>query len=232
MKSFKPENITDIFFDLDHTLWDFEKNSAMAFQMIIHDSFPEIEVDDFINRYVPINREYWLRYQNNLISQADLRLGRLRSTFETFGIRPGNSELERLSEQYITLLPNNNHLFEGAKEVLAYLNDQYRLHIITNGFSQVQSKKLENSGIASYFQTVTDSENAGYKKPDSRIFEFAIQQARTQFSSSLMIGDCIDADVKGALSCGMDAIWFAPDITDDATSTLKISNLIQLKNYL
>ncbi|NMH29602.1 YjjG family noncanonical pyrimidine nucleotidase [Flavobacterium silvaticum] len=225
-------NITDVFFDLDHTLWDFERNSAIAFEQVLAERFPEIPVEDFLEIYIPINREYWLRYQRNEVSQQELRLGRMRSSFAKLGVLLNDSELEEISNRYIELLPSNNHLKPNALELLEYLKPKYKLHIITNGFASVQQKKLENSGIAPYFATVTDSERAGFKKPDKRIYEFALNDAKTVSAQSVMIGDCPEADVAGALNCGMSAIWFDPEEKVTPDGLCHIRDLSEIKNYL
>src|SRR5690606_4608415 len=109
-------------------------------------------------------------------------------------------------EEYIELLPQYNNLFEGTVEVSEYLKPKYSLHIITNGVQE--TGKLKNADIFHYFDTITNAEMAGCKKPDSRIFEYALKAAKAEKKHSVMIGDCIEADVQGALNCGLDAIYF------------------------
>lgn len=223
--------IKDVFFDLDHTLWDFEKNSALAFEAVLSSHLPQVDIRDFLEIYVPLNVAYWEKYRNDEITQTELRLGRLRDTFLTLDFSIADEEIEFLSVEYIRVLPQYNYLFDGADEVLTYLKSKYRLHIITNGFEQVQQKKIANANIAHYFTTVTNSEMAGVKKPNPQIFEHALQLAGATRQSSIMIGDCIDADVRGALNCGLDAILFCgPETSYDGIKCVR--HLSEIKNYL
>lgn len=228
-----PENgITDIFFDLDHTLWDFERNSALAFAAVFEKNKVNLPLDDFLSHYVPINHAYWHRYQSGALSKQELRYGRLRDAFALMGYNASQQELHNCSEDYMDLLPSNNHLFEGTLDVLAYLSQRYRLHIITNGFSQVQVRKIEGSGIGHYFSTITDSDKAGVKKPDSKIFSYALQAAGTRHANALMIGDSLEADVLGAIDCGIDAIYCNFSGADAPRGVRQIRNLLELKKLL
>ena len=225
--------ITDVFFDLDHTLWDFEKNSALTFAKILKDNHVPVDYSRFVENYVPINHEYWELFREEKITKEELRFGRLQKTFESLGVAVEQSLIEILSEEYLTVLPKNNHLFEGAFEILEYLQSKYNLHIITNGFQDVQNHKIKNSNLTPFFKTITNSESAGVKKPNPGIFEFALQQANTTKEQSVMIGDCIDADVKGALNFGMDAILFCQNNTITIDENIKkIHHLLDLKSYL
>ena len=201
-------NITDVFFDLDHTLWDFDKNSEMAFDRIFKNRFPEIKIQDFIAKYAPINQECWKLYQNDKITHLELRYNRLKFSFDALNIDISDENINQIANDYIELLTDNNHLFDGAIEVLDYLRPKYRLHIITNGFANVQDKKINNALLSGYFQTITNSELAGVKKPNSIIFDYAVNVAKASKQNSVMIGDCLDADVNGALNAGLDAIFF------------------------
>lgn len=223
--------ITDIFFDLDHTLWDFERNSALAFEAILGEHFSEVNLHDFLQIYVPLNFEYWERYRKDEISQQELRIGRIRDTFQKLNIAITSDEIEILSEAYIENLPKYNHLFDGAFDLLDYLKANYKLHIITNGFEIVQGRKIDNSKIGHYFTTITNSEMAGVKKPNPIIFEHALKISGANKSQSIMIGDCIDADIRGALNFGMDAILFCvPDVSYDGIK--HVNHLSEIKNYL
>ena len=171
-------------------------------------------------------------YQVDKISQDELRYKRLKDSFDVLNYNISDNDIHQMAIDYITYLPENNLLFEGAKEVLDYLNSKYKLHIITNGFADVQYKKLKNSGIADYFISVTNSEMAGVKKPNPKIFEYALTQANVEKQNSIMIGDCIDADVIGALNFGIDAIFFNENKIDVPSNIKQVNHLIELKNYL
>ncbi len=225
-------NITDIFFDLDHTLWDFDKNSVLAFDKIFKSQHPTIDTNQFVEVYAPINQACWKLYQVDKITHEELRYQRLKQTFDVLNYTISDEEIDQISVDYIDFLPDNNLLFDGAKELLDYLFPKYKLHIITNGFAEVQTKKLKNSGIESYFKTVTNSEKAGVKKPHRNIFEFALSLAETNKENAVMIGDCIEADVQGAIDFGMKAILFDEQKLNSSKEIVKINHLLELKNIL
>ena len=221
--------IKHIFFDLDHTLWDFDKNSELAFERILNNYFPNIDVKDFINVYVTINQSCWKLYQKDKITHQELRYKRLKDTFDILKQEISDKQIDIISDEYIEFLPDFNHLFDDAIEVLDFLSQNYKLHIITNGFAEVQYKKLNNSNISHYFETITNSELAGAKKPNPIIFEHALSVANAQKNESIMIGDCLDADVNGALDFGIEAIFFNPNQIKVIQSINQIINLAELK---
>lgn len=225
-------NITDIFFDLDHTLWDFDKNSILAFDKIFKKQHPTIDTNAFVAIYAPINQACWKLYQIDKMTHEELRYERLRQSFDAMQYKISDQEIDSISEDYITFLPDNNQLFEGAVEVLDYLNPKYNLHIITNGFAEVQKRKIKNSGLGNYFKTITNSEMAGVKKPHRTIFEFALTLAKVQKENAIMIGDCIDADVRGAIDFGMQAILFDEKKVHEVEEIKTIKHLLELKNIL
>ena len=202
------ERITDIFFDLDHTLWDFEKNSALTFEKILKEHQIDIDVPQFLEVYVPTNLSYWKLYREEQITKDELRYQRLKTVFDALQFEIVDDKFESLAEAYIDQLSNNNHLFPNTVEILDYLRPQYRLHIITNGFQEIQEKKLKNAKIYHYFDQIIDSDMAGVKKPNPKIFQMALQKAGTVAETSLMIGDSLEADILGAMSFGMHAIHF------------------------
>lgn len=226
------KTIKHIFFDLDHTLWDFEKNSELTFRMVLQKHKVDVDFDKFIKLYIPINAKYWEMYRKDEISQTDLRYGRLKETFDLLGYQSNNELIDVLSHDYIEYLPKFNHLFEGAIEILDYLKINYNLHIITNGFEEVQNHKINNSGISHYFQTITNSEKSGAKKPNPIIFNHALELAKATKQNSVMIGDCIEADVNGALDFGMKAIYFNEHCKTVPSTINQINHLLELKKYL
>jgi YjjG family noncanonical pyrimidine nucleotidase len=228
----KIKNIKDVFFDLDHTLWDFDKNSEITFENIFKRSHPEIEIKTFIEKYVPINQACWKLYQHDKISHQELRYNRLKHSFDALNYTISDEDIDLISVEYIQYLPDNNHLFDGTFEVLDYLNENYNLHIITNGFADVQSRKIRNSNLTDYFDTVTNSEMAGIMKPNPVIFEYALNLAKAQKETSIMIGDCLEADVQGALDFGLEAIFFNENKVDVPSNIKQINHLLELKNYL
>ncbi|AXG73222.1 noncanonical pyrimidine nucleotidase, YjjG family [Flavobacterium arcticum] len=221
-----------VFFDLDHTLWDFEKNSALAFETILTKHNVGVDISAFLEHYVPINLKYWKLYRDGKITQQELRYGRFKDAFDILGFTINNNLIDVLSDDYIKHLPMYNYLYEGAVDILEYLKPKYSLHIITNGFHEVQDGKLKNSNIHHYFETVTNSELAGCKKPHPDIFEYALKAANAQKHTSIMIGDCIEADVQGALDYGLDAIYFNEFNKQVHTSVKQINHLLDIKNLL
>ena len=221
-----------LFFDLDHTLWDFDKNSAFAFDAIFKERGFAISLQDFLNIYIPRNQHYWKLYQVNQISHEELRYFRLKDVFDALKFEVSDAIIDQISDDYIKYLPEHNHLFDGAIEILDYLKPNYKLHIITNGFASVQTKKLNNSKIGHYFDTITNSEMAGVKKPHPTIFDFALSLANALKEESLMIGDSYEADIIGAQEAGIEAIFFNEQNFEVDNSVLQINHLLDLKNIL
>ncbi|WP_417885995.1 YjjG family noncanonical pyrimidine nucleotidase [Zunongwangia sp.] len=204
----KLTNITHVFFDLDHTLWDFDKNSALTFEYIFKKNKLDVELDNFLEIYIPINMKYWENYRKNLIEKEDLRHGRLKDTFNAMSVSVSDEIIDTLSTDYITHLSSFNYLLDGGFEALDYLKSKYKLHIITNGFSEVQHRKMSNANIIEYFDTITSSEEAGVKKPHPAIFELSLKKAGAKPENSVMIGDNYEADILGAEDSGLQTIYF------------------------
>lgn len=224
--------VTDVFFDLDHTLWDFEKNSALTFTKILEDNKIGVKVEDFLKAYVPINHQYWKLFREEKISKADLRFQRLQTTFKTINYNATDSEINLLAEEYINHLSSHNHLFPNAIEILEHLKPNYKLHIITNGFQEVQNKKIRNSNLDRFFDVIIDSEMAGVKKPDPYIFELALKKANVSAEKSLMIGDSLEADILGAKSVGLHALHFNTHQEEIHNHCSIINSLDEIKMYL
>ena len=224
--------IKHIFFDLDHTLWDFEKNSALAFQQIFKEQQIELNFEEFLEVYKPINFDYWRLYREEKISKEKLRYGRLKDTFDKLNYTISDDLINIISVDYISYLPNYNYLFEGTLELLEYLKDNYHLHIITNGFEEVQDLKLEKSGIKKYFNQIITSESVGVKKPNPKVFEYALLKANAMKENSIMIGDSLEADVYGALDFGIDAIYFNPEEKLNSLDLKTVNSLLEIKNII
>ena len=227
------EDIKHIFFDLDHTLWDFEKNSALAFEKIFQELNFDINSQQFMAIYNPINVAYWKLYEKNEIDQETLRVSRVKDAFEALNYSITLDEINIISNLFIDYLTSNNHLIEGTIETLEYLKDKYVLHIITNGFSFVQDVKLQNSNLDKYFVSITNSEAAGHKKPHENIFKHALTTANASKTESIMIGDSFEADVLGAINFGINAVYFNPKAEMiSQNQIIQIQSLTQLKNIL
>jgi len=200
-----------LFFDLDHTLWDFEAN-AKATLRELHTTMQleERGVDDFDKfhkNYITHNEKLWERYRNGYIKQEELRVKRMWLTLLDFKI--ADEELAKeLSIRFLDLLPTRTILFPYTKEILQYLKDKgYVLHLITNGFERTQYNKLLYSGLTPFFKEVITSEGSGSLKPGKEIFEFAFQKCCASPGESIMIGDSVEADIMGAINAGIDQVY-------------------------
>ncbi len=228
----KFNNIEHVFFDLDHTLWDFDKNSALTFGQILKEENIELSLPDFLATYVPINIEYWAKYRNDLVSKEALRVGRLKDSFAALEIQVSEVTIDNLSNKYIEVLPGFNHLLEDTLEILEYLKPKYKLHIITNGFEEIQHSKLSNAKISNFFNSITTSEEAGVKKPHIDIFTKALNKSNALPSNSIMIGDSYEADIDGAINAGLKAIFFDYYNKKDKVQVPQIQKLNELRRYL
>lgn len=225
-----------IFFDLDRTLWDFERNSAET----LGELFDELKLGyagipdakTFIRLYIEKNDACWALYRQNKMSKDRLRVERFVMALAEFKIQDDVLAHE-MAEKYVERSPLKTGLFPHTLETLAYLADKYTLHIITNGFEEVQHIKLKQSGLEPYFKTVTTSERAGCKKPDARIFRHAMAVAGAYAFNSLMVGDDWDVDIAGALDVGMRAVHFAPEapVASSAKQPI-IKDLQELRKWL
>ena len=224
------KNIQHIFFDLDHTLWDFDKNSGLTFGKIFEIHEVDVSLEKFLNVYEPINFKYWKLYREEKVTKQELRYGRLKDTFNEIDISLSDQLIDNLSEDYIAYLSSFNYVFDSTYDVLDYLNAKYELHIITNGFEEAQEKKMKASNLRKYFNTVTNSEMVGVKKPNPKIFNFAMDLANAKPEHSVMIGDSLEADIKGAINVGMQALYFDYKNSDYNDSYQRITHLSALKD--
>ena len=225
-----------IFFDLDMTLWDFESNAREAYEDIYRTfrlSDRGIDsLNDFISKYFVHNDRLWEQYRNGEIEKELLRTLRFELTLRDYGI-DDPALAQAIGHEYVTISPTKTRLFPNAHTTLAYLQKQYTLSIITNGFEEVQFRKLKNSHLDSYFNHVITSEQAGSKKPDPEIFKYALQQVGAEASQSVMIGDDLEVDILGAMQAGMDAVFFNPKRTEHKSNILhEINDLNDLINIL
>lgn len=215
-------NYKHLFFDLDHTLWDFETNSKESlFELFVSHRLNETLTPDFelfYEKYSFHNKRLWYRYNHGFIRQDELKWKRMWHTLLDFKI--GDESLSRqLSQEYLEILPTKKALFPHTREILKYLSDKdYKLHLITNGFEKVQWHKLENAKIDKYFSEVITSETACCLKPHKEIFDFAISKAGCCYKEGIMLGDNLDADILGAMNAGMDTI-FVNHINESTTLT-------------
>jgi len=225
-----------IFFDLDHTLWDFKTNSGLALQQIFEkENLAERGVpsfEKFHKKYLPINDRYWARYHNGYATKEQVRTGRFYDTLKEFGVSD-EALAARMADSYIQISPRMNRLFPDAVEVLKYLQEKYKLHLITNGFAEVQWTKLEHSGLKPFFEHVIISEEVGTQKPDKEIFEIVFNRAMTFADECVMIGDNFNTDILGAKNAGMDQVFFNPERGKHREkATYEVFALAELKGIL
>ena len=203
-----------IFFDLDHTLWDFEKNSEETLYTLYQEfdlgAFGKFDCDSFYRKYRFVNNRLWDLYNKGKINQKELRESRFVKTLTGLGLE-AHEVPAGLSEAYTDLCPTKTAVFPYTYDVLAYLQPRYGLHIITNGFKDVQHIKMSGSNLTGYFKEIITSECCGYKKPDKRIFEHALDRIQVRPQECLMIGDNLECDIEGAREAGLDQAFFDPE---------------------
>ncbi len=226
-----------IFFDLDHTLWDFDTNAKES----LIDIFAEFNLGEkvtphfniFYEKYLYHNKILWERYQKGYISSDELKWRRMWRTLLEFKI--GDEGLSKaLSSRFLEILPNKKLMFPHAHEILVYLkNKNYELHLITNGFEKTQWNKIRTSKIDHFFTHVITSEASNSMKPEKEIFEYALQKANAVLSESIMIGDNLDADIMGAMNAGMDNIFVNHiEAVTEMKPTYTVTHLKELEDIL
>ena len=225
----------DLFFDLDHTIWDFELNSKETL-WDLHLKY-ELEAkgihdfDVFYSQYSVHNHRLWDRYTKGFIKQEELRWKRIYLSLLDYKIADEALSKE-MSVDYLDILPNKKNLFPYTIEILDYLkNKDYKMHLITNGFESVQFKKIKNSNIADYFIEVITSEASNSLKPNKEIFDYALKACNAKLETSIMIGDNESADIQGAINVGMDSIFVNHlQIQPTVPATHTITHLKELEN--
>ncbi len=224
-----------LFFDLDRTLWDFEKNSMETISELFIEyelqNALETDFDTFYSRYKLNNERLWAEYREGTIDKFQLRLLRYHQTFKEFKLEDEVFAL-KFNDRYVETCSSKKGLIPHSLEVLDYLNPKYKLHIITNGFVEAQKVKISKSGIAKYFDQIIVSDGLGYRKPDPRIFRHAMKIANAKSANSLMIGDDYVPDVIGAKNVGMDQIFFNREKKGNYEATFVINSLKELKEIL
>ncbi len=223
-----------IFFDLDRTLWDFDENSREALRDIcgVNGLAERIPVEEFIKVYQQINEMLWKAYRMGNLNKKTLRVLRFAKALEHFGIFDQVLGV-RMGDAYVDLSPKKTALFPNTIEILDYLAGKYKLHIITNGFEEVQHIKLSNSGLSPYFTNVVTSERAAARKPSPEVFQLALHLAGTKAHEAIMVGDDLEADMAGARAVWMDHVYFNPSRAPHTEQvTREINDLNELRAFL
>lgn len=226
-----------ILFDLDHTLWDFERCSCETLEELfdsyqLHTLADNICSKNFVDTFRTTNRKLWTLYSAGEITQQELRTTRFNLILKELGISKEDISA-KLADDYIHLCPQKPHLLPYAKEVLDYLSSKYVLHIVTNGFADVQMVKLSSANITSYFSEIVTSEKAGCHKPNKQIFDFTLQRINARPKECIMIGDSLDSDIKGARNAQLDHIFYNyENIEHLETPTHEIKCLSELRDLL
>ncbi|MDP3558211.1 MAG: YjjG family noncanonical pyrimidine nucleotidase [Bacteroidota bacterium] len=225
------KNIKHIFFDLDDTLWDFERNSVHILKQLFleFDLETKLKTDfqNFAGIYKTVNLQLWQQYSKKEITKDYLRNRRFNLVFNQFNYDNYDENII-ITEHYLNRAPKGKHLKEGCIETLNYLKQNYHLHIITNGFKEIQSIKIESCGLKDYFKNIIISEEHQLSKPEEKIFRLAEDFASAKKEECVMIGDNFESDVEGALNAGWKAIYFAPE-NSTTNKGSHIKNLSELK---
>ena len=223
-----------LFFDLDHTLWDFEENARITLLELYHTlQLGPRGVNDFglfHKNYLAHNEKLWERYRKGFIKQDELRVKRMWLALLDFKIAD-ETLAKDMSIQFLDMLPTRTMLFPYAIEILEYLtNRKYELHLITNGFEQTQHNKLKYSGLNKYFKEVITSEGSSSLKPNKEIFDYAFEKTGAKPSESIMLGDSIDVDILGAMNAGIDQVFINHlNIDIDIKPTYVVRSLKELE---
>ncbi len=227
-----------IFFDLDHTLWDFEKNSTEVLSQLydFHNlmDLATFTKEDFCAMFREVNLSLWQSYNKKRLDRTSLRENRFNFVMEALGAK-GEQISKKLAEDYLKRCPTMHHVFPFTQEVLHYLKNErgYALHIITNGFEDVQHIKIKSAGLTGFFEEVITADTAGYQKPDKEIFGYALSKVNCQENECIMVGDNLDADVAGAKNAQIDQVYFNPSrLPHQETITYEICCLSELQQIL
>ncbi len=226
-----------LFFDLDHTLWDFETNAKQTLadlyrdNTLDHKGIPDFEL--FFARYSYHNERLWDRYTKGFIKQDELRWKRMWLALLDFKLADETLS-KHLAIQFLEQLPLKKSLFPYTMEILSYLQEKkYRMHLVTNGFEKVQHHKIQHAGLHSFFEEVITSEASNSLKPNKEIFEYALAKTGASLNESIMIGDNQDADIQGGINAGMDTIFVNHlKVTPHVKATYVVHDLKELENIL
>lgn len=225
-----------LFFDLDDTLWDTQHNNKECLNEIYTDYafaryYPSFEA--FYTVYMPYNLTLWAQYRKHEIDKKTLVIERFRHVLRPMEI-DDEAYILRLNHDFLQRTATKTTLIPGAIELLTYLRPYYRMFILSNGFREIQSLKIEHSGLLPFFEKIVLSEDAGIQKPHKGIFDFALKTTNSQRRHSMIIGDSWEADIEGACESKIDHIWFNPGQLKHGgfPPTYQVHTLLQIKEIL
>lgn len=231
------KNYQVLFFDLDHTLWDFDSNSRETLLQLFEEydlgKHQLFSISNFIDTYIENNHILWREYHLGKITKYELRKTRFKKTFSELGLNE-NLIPKGFEDDYVKICPTKTNVFPKVYETLEYLKSKdYKMHIITNGFHESSTLKLGNTDLRKYFDHIFISEILGISKPDIKIFNFAMKTAQSNLDNSIMIGDSLEADIVGAQDSGMDTVFFNPIRKPHSYKpTFEIKEIVELKKIL
>ena len=226
-----------IFFDLDHTLWDFETNSNHTLKELVSkyeiDKVNGFIFEECIQRFHEANHMLWDLFVKDEINSEELRHRRFDHSFELYEFDK-DAIRSCFNEEYLALCPCKGHLMPQAKEILTDLyGSYYNLYILTNGFEHVQLTKMITSQIFHYFEDVFTVKDVGFKKPDPQYFKEVLGRVHASPSECIMIGDSLEVDVLAAMQVGIDGVWYNPKkVASTFKPTFEIAALLDLKNII
>jgi putative hydrolase of the HAD superfamily len=231
-----PKQYKHIFFDLDHTLWDFEKNASETLRHLFnHFNFQQLKLftlEQFLQAFHKVNRQLWSAFDNGKVDKSYIRAERFKIVSEQLKV---SSDLfpAQLGELYLAQCPSKAHVMPFAHDILNYLKQNYVLHVITNGFNDVQLIKIESSRLTDFFHEIITADSCGYQKPHKQIFDHALKAADADHHECIMIGDNLATDIKGAKNAGIDQIFYNPyNLSYNERVTYEINCLSELKQIL
>lgn len=235
-KPLEKEQVRCIFFDLDHTLWDYETNSRETLQELFHEHLLQSkgvkDFQSFFMEFKRVNTALWELYDHGKIGSEVIREERFKQILQTFNAYEKKLS-DELSSEYLYQCPKKGNLMPHAHETLQYLAGQYKLSIITNGFEEIQNTKLTSGNLHQYFDHIVTSQKAGHKKPAPQIFEYTLFQNEVNAHEAVMIGDNLLTDIAGARMASIAHVFYNPEKSPhNEQVTIEIESLLQLKSFL
>ena len=230
------KNYRHLLFDLDHTLWDFDRNASETLHelYLTHQlaQLGNFSVQQFCDTFVTVNRALWKQYDQGTYDQQQLRSERFRLILTQLGVATDRVPTQ-LADDYLRICPTKPHVMPHTVATLDYLRQHYQLHILTNGFATVQAIKLKSARLTDYFVHVVSSDTTGHRKPSRAVFDYLLEQVGASSQECLMIGDNLETDIRGARAAGLDQLFYNPKRAEHAEPvTYEVACLSELRSIL